>query len=237
MRFRDVDRQKTAIRRYKYSRPVSCALCDGIIDQTKTFFDYGCGHGEDVALLRNAGIQSSGWDPSHKSSTTPVPADIVNLGYVVNVIDPNQDLWVNVWMDFNRDGDWDDDTSTDPEMGDGQRYVTEWAVQNQLLFGLPAGLNRISAPAFMAWHPEKGPEAIWMRITLSEIPFRGGDNPGVTGNAGSGPAEGFAIGETEDYFFVPETECLLCEDLNGDGEIDFDALIELMYKWLDTCQK
>lgn len=160
-----------------------------------------------------------------------------SLDYVINVIDPNQDLWVNVWMDFNRDGDWDDDTSTDPEMGDGQRYVTEWAVQNQLLFGLPAGLNRVSAPAFMAWHPEKGPEAIWMRITLSEIPYRGGDNPGVTGNAGSGPAEGYAIGETEDYFFVPETECLLCEDLNGDGEIDFDDLIELMYKWLDTCQK
>ena len=163
--------------------------------------------------------------------------DWASLDYIVNVIDPNQDLWVNIWLDFNRDGDWDDDTSTDPEMGDGERYVTEWAVQNQLLFGLPAGLNRISAPAFMAWHPEKGPDEIWMRITLSEIPFRGGDNPGVTGNAGSGPAEGFAIGETEDYFFVPETECVLCKDLNDDGEIDFDDLIELMYMWLDACQK
>ena len=80
-------RQKTAIRRHKYSRPVSCALSDGIIDQTKNVFDYGCGHGEDVALLRKAGIQSSGWDPAHKASTIPIPADVVNLGYVVNVIE------------------------------------------------------------------------------------------------------------------------------------------------------
>ncbi len=160
-----------------------------------------------------------------------------SFDYLVNVIDPNEDLWVNVWIDFNRDGDWDDDTSTDPVMGDGQRYVSEWAVRNQLLFDLPAGLHQISAPGFLSWHPEKGPQEVWMRITLSEKPYRGGDNPGLTGNAGSGPAEGFEIGETEDYFFVPEADCLLCEDLNGDGEIDFNDLIELMYTWLDTCQK
>ncbi len=160
-----------------------------------------------------------------------------SFDYLVNVIDPNQDLWVNVWIDFNRDGDWDDDTSTDPEMGDGERNVSEWAVRNQLLFGLSAGLHQISAPAFTSWHPEKGPEEVWMRITLSEKPFKGGENPGVRGNAGSGPAAGFEIGETEDYFFVPESDCILCRDLNGDGKVDFDDLIELMYTWLDSCQK
>jgi hypothetical protein len=76
-----------------------------------------------------------------------------------------------------------------------------------------------------------------MRITLSEKPFKGGENPGVRGNAGSGPAAGFEIGETEDYFFVPESDCILCRDLNGDGKVDFDDLIELMYTWLDSCQK
>jgi hypothetical protein len=160
-----------------------------------------------------------------------------SFDYLVNVIDPNQDLWVNVWIDFNRDGDWDDDTSTDPEMGDGERNVSEWAVRNQLLFGLSAGLHQISAPAFTSWHPEKGPEEVWMRITLSEKPFKGGENPGVRGNAGSGPAAGFEIGETEDYFFVPESDCILCRDLNGDGKVDFNDLIELMYTWLDSCQK
>jgi len=27
----------------------------------------------------------------------------------------------------------------------------------------------------------------------------------------------------------------LCEDLNGDGKLDFDDLISLIYKWLDCC--
>ena len=155
--------------------------------------------------------------------------------YLVNVIDPEVDLWVNVWCDFNRDGDWDDSTATNPEMGCGAADVSEWAVQNQLLFDLPAGLHKIQAPAFMAWHPEKGPEKIWMRITLSELPWRGGENPGVVGNGGSGPFDGHAIGETEDYVFAPEPDCVLCEDLNGDGKLDFDDLIELMYDWIDCC--
>lgn len=155
--------------------------------------------------------------------------------YLVNVIEPETDLWVNVWCDFNRDGDWDDSTATDPEMGCGVRNVTEWAVQNQLLFDLPAGLHKMQTPAFMAWHPEKGAEEIWMRITLSEQPWRGGEHPGAVGNGGSGPADGYAIGESEDYFFVPEPDCILCQDFNGDGKVDFDDLIELMYQWLDCC--
>ncbi len=160
-----------------------------------------------------------------------------SFDYLVNVVEPGTDLWVNVWCDFNRDGDWDDDSTTAPEMGDGQRSVSEWAVRNQYLFNLPVGLHQISTPAFMAWHPEKGPEEMWMRITLSEQPWKGGENPGVMGNAGSGPADGYAIGETEDYKFVPEPECVLCQDLNGDGKIDFDDLIELMYDWIDNCME
>ncbi|MBN2132620.1 MAG: LamG domain-containing protein [Sedimentisphaerales bacterium] len=155
--------------------------------------------------------------------------------YLVNVIAPETDLWVNVWCDFNRDGDWDDDAITDPAMVCGDRSVSEWAVQNQLLFGLSAGLHQITTPAFMAWHPDKGPEKIWMRITLSERPWKGGENPGVLGNGGSGPTDGYEIGETEDYFFVPESACAFCQDLNGDGKLAFDDLIQLMHTWLDCC--
>ena len=120
-------------------------------------------------------------------------------------------------------------------MGCDDQPVSEWAVQNQLLFDLPVGLHQIRTPAFAAWHPVKGPEEIWMRITLSERPWRGGQNPGLLGNGGSGPAEGYEIGETEDYNFVPGQDCILCKDLNGDGQIDFDDLIELMYTWIDCC--
>jgi len=158
-----------------------------------------------------------------------------SFDYTVNVITPETDLWVNVWCDFNRDGDWDDSTATDPEMGCDDQHVSEWAVQNQLLFDLPVGLHQIRTPAFLTWHPEKGPEEVWMRITLSERPWRGGEYPETVGNAGSGPFEGYEIGETEDYKITPAQDCVLCKDLNGDGEVDFDDLIELMYSWIDCC--
>jgi len=161
--------------------------------------------------------------------------------YLVNVIDPGTDLWVNVWFDWNRDGDWDDDSNTDPALGCGKRLVSEWAVQNQYLFNLPAGLNQITTRAFLAWHPQHGPKKIWMRITLSEQPWKGGETPSKLGNGGSGPQPGYNFGETEDYFFTPvipeepEPGCTLCEDSNGDGRIDTQDLIILVNRWLAKC--
>ncbi|UCE48301.1 MAG: hypothetical protein JSW47_22215, partial [Phycisphaerales bacterium] len=154
------------------------------------------------------------------------------IGYTVTVVNPGTDLWVNVWLDFNRDGDWDD-TLACP-----RGPVPEWAVQNQFLFGLPQGPNRITTPAFLSSHPKGGPAEIWMRITLSEQPWTGGSNPGELGNAGSGPRAKYAIGETEDYYFSPETDdadCPLCEDVNGDGVIDINDLAALVSKWLANC--
>lgn len=82
-----ISRQATALKRYAYSKPISSAIGDGIISAQKTVFDYGCGRGDDVARLKETGIQASGWDPAHKSSSAPTPSDVVNLGYVVNVIE------------------------------------------------------------------------------------------------------------------------------------------------------
>jgi hypothetical protein len=156
--------------------------------------------------------------------------------YLVNVVTPDTDLWVNVWCDWNRDGDWDDDTTTDPSLACSGRFVTEWAVQNQYLFGLPVGVHQITTPAFVSWHTKNNPEPIWMRITLSEQPWKGGSNPGQIGNGGSGPQAGYLIGETEDYYFVPKAECDICEDMNGDGVIDMNDLTIVVNNWLACCQ-
>jgi hypothetical protein len=150
--------------------------------------------------------------------------------YVVNVIDPSTDLWVNVWIDWNRDGDWDD-TLDCPE-----GPAPEWAVQNQFLFNLPVGINQITTPAILPWHPEQGSEQIWMRITLSGQPWRGGSNPGAKGNAGSGPQAKYAIGETEDYRFTPDITCSICKDYDGDGKIDMKDLAAFVSDWLESCQ-
>ncbi len=157
------------------------------------------------------------------------------LDYIVNVINPGTNLWVNIWCDWNRDGDWDDDINTDQALVCSRGIVSEWAVQNQYLINLPAGLNQLTTPAFLSWHPDKGTEEIWMRITLSEKPWTGGSTPGVSGNGGSGPQDGYDIGETEDYYFIPDTSFSICEDYNGDGEINLQDLAYLTSEWLENC--
>ena len=86
-----IQRHRTAIRRPGFSLPVSCLLRDGLLDASKTLFDYGCGRGQDLLLLRGAGIACDGWDPAHRPAAERRPADVVNLGYVINVIeDPRE---------------------------------------------------------------------------------------------------------------------------------------------------
>jgi hypothetical protein len=159
------------------------------------------------------------------------------IDYFVNVKSSGTDLWVNIWCDWNRDGDWDDDSSTCPDMNCRGQNVSEWAVQNQYLFGLQQGLNYITTPAFLSWHPQDGPEDIWMRITLSEQPWKSGEYPGRKGNGGSGPAEGYEFGETEDYLFVPDMVYSLCQDFNGDGRVDFNDLNAMILKWMEFCRE
>src|SRR5690242_12845370 len=86
-----VARHRTAISRYKLSRPLSLAIEHGLIDSNTRVFDYGCGRGDDVRNLQRTGISSSGWDPVHYPSNEVKPADVINLGYVINVIeDPGE---------------------------------------------------------------------------------------------------------------------------------------------------
>src|SRR5438270_9447439 len=83
----EIPRHKTAIRRGDLSRPVKSALHDGLIVPTTTVFDYGCGHGQDLELLLAQGIGCDGWDPAFRPDARRHAADVVNLGYVLNVIE------------------------------------------------------------------------------------------------------------------------------------------------------
>lgn len=78
---------RTAMRRTALSRPVAVAIDDGLISEKRTFFDYGCGRGDDLLRLYSMGISVSGWDPAFFPDEKRAPADVVNLGYVVNVIE------------------------------------------------------------------------------------------------------------------------------------------------------
>lgn len=83
----EIDRHKSAIKRYELSRPVRTALEAGLFSEGSTFFDYGCGHGGDIKRIRRLGFDSSGWDPYYLPESEKRKSSIVNLGYVLNVIE------------------------------------------------------------------------------------------------------------------------------------------------------
>lgn len=88
-----IQRHKTALVRYELSKPVRTLLEYGQLRPGVTFFDYGCGQGADVTGLRNLGYAANGWDPVHRPDSRKTEADVVNLGYVLNVIeDPAERL-------------------------------------------------------------------------------------------------------------------------------------------------
>lgn len=82
-----IARHKTAIRRPSFSLPVKCLLRDGLVREETNVFDYGCGHGQDIELLSDMGIDCEGWDPVFRPEADRKSADIVNLGYVINVVE------------------------------------------------------------------------------------------------------------------------------------------------------
>lgn len=88
-----IERHRTAISRMDLSRPVRIALESELLGSHETFFDYGCGRGDDLRQLQASGVEAEGWDPAHRPDVKPRAADVVNLGYVVNVVeDPAERL-------------------------------------------------------------------------------------------------------------------------------------------------
>lgn len=75
------------------SRPVALAISQGLVTSDTTFFDYGCGRGGDLRYLNSLKISAAGWDPHYQPRSPRRTADVVNLGYVLNVIeDPRERL-------------------------------------------------------------------------------------------------------------------------------------------------
>lgn len=95
-----IERHKAAIVRNDFSRPVRLALEAGLFTPETTFFDYGCGHGSDVTRLAEKGYVSAGYDPYYFPNNPQTATDIVNIGYVINVIEDQTErrqALVNAW--------------------------------------------------------------------------------------------------------------------------------------------
>jgi DNA phosphorothioation-associated putative methyltransferase len=83
----EVARHRTALARRNLSQPMALMLRLGMLPDEGTVFDYGCGQGDDITILQTNGYQAFGWDPHFNKDGERRPADIVNLGFVLNVIE------------------------------------------------------------------------------------------------------------------------------------------------------
>lgn len=115
----------------------------------------------------------------------------VTLTYTVTVESQNIPFFLNMWLDFDRDGAW----------GYEDVCGKEWAVQNHMVnlggsTGLITRTISFTTTDLTGIHNFGNPsfDPLWLRITLSEEPLP------TTSFDGSGLPEGFLYGETEDYF-------------------------------------
>lgn len=82
-----IARHRTALCRSGFSAPVQALLRHELLTSDVTFFDYGCGRGDDVRNLQASGFVAHGWDPHYAAGQARLAADVVNLGFVVNVVE------------------------------------------------------------------------------------------------------------------------------------------------------
>ncbi len=116
----------------------------------------------------------------------------VRLTYTVNYNGPGiRDVYFNMWADWNRNAAWGGSYDCPGAV------ANEWAVQNQVITLAP-GLNTFVSTGFLPWHSSTSYGPFWMRMTVSESPALSDD--------GSGTANGWEYGETEDYFIHGDTQ-------------------------------
>ena len=86
-----IQRHRTAMVRHSLSQPMSLLVQHAVVRPGVSVFDYGCGQGDDLRALATSGVEASGWDPHFAPEAPRVEADVVNLGFVLNVIeDPRE---------------------------------------------------------------------------------------------------------------------------------------------------
>jgi DNA phosphorothioation-associated putative methyltransferase len=83
----EILRHRTALVRHSLSTPMQALWRHGFLTPATSVLDYGCGRGDDLTILQAQGISAEGWDPHFRPEGTRATADVVNLGFVLNVIE------------------------------------------------------------------------------------------------------------------------------------------------------
>ena len=118
---------------------------------------------------------------------------------------------VNVLIDWNHDGDWNDEVQCGPAL-----CVPEWVVQNRPFFLMP-GCGSVNIPPFMTGG---SPGPAWMRITISDtqVPtdFTWNGSASIAGQS-------LLNGETEDYPVTVRTPPPPCPTYQDFGDAPEEA--------------
>ena len=100
-----IQRHLTAINRDKLSAPFKKLAQHDYLNGSYSVFDYGCGKGDDARELEAHGLDINSWDPVHKPEGKLTASDIVNLGFVLNVIEDQserQQTLMKAWQHADR---------------------------------------------------------------------------------------------------------------------------------------
>nr|AGC72809.1 VgrG protein [uncultured bacterium A1Q1_fos_485] len=109
----------------------------------------------------------------------------------VTVVGGVKTRYVNAWIDWNRDGDWEDSFECPGAV------VSEWVVQN-FATNLNNGAHAVGLPPFLAMTSANLPDNTrWLRVSIADQPAP--TNPATQRADGRGPQFGYRFGETEDY--------------------------------------
>ncbi|MCC7020686.1 MAG: VWA domain-containing protein [Ardenticatenales bacterium] len=134
------------------------------------------------------------FDDGLRSAISMTHCITTTFAYTVTAVTGPNTRLVNGWIDFNRDGDWND-THMCTE-SDVTYQVPEWMVQNQS-HSLAPGIHVLQSPAFRVYDLDPG-APMWMRLSVAEqVAPNGSGNPD-----GRGPNSGYGVGETEDYYLT-----------------------------------
>lgn len=82
-----IHRHRTAIVREQLSAPMQRLAHHGYLSGENSVLDYGCGKGHDLLELEAHGVDAIGWDPEFRPEGKRRKSDVVNLGFVINVIE------------------------------------------------------------------------------------------------------------------------------------------------------
>ncbi len=114
-------------------------------------------------------------------------------------------MFLNVWFDGNRDGDWEDTGICEGEQfAGGSARSYEWIVQDFAvnMGAIPRGASvdiPVTTRLLLATQPTSTENLHWLRFTLSEQPAIVAPTTALADGRGPSAPDAYLFGETEDY--------------------------------------